>query len=497
MTGKEHSWRPTLAEPAVSGAFLDQEEANDDPVHIRAGREPGPMTSEIRLLSTSAILGYGFPEASLKAGMDRQPHVIGVDGGSVDPGPHYLGSGKPFCSPIAIRRDLRLMLNAAVHANIPLVIGTSGGAGGAPHLDLVAGMAREIAAEDGLHFKMALIQAEQDKASVKRRVAAGRVHPLVRQPALTDAIIDRSTRIVGMMGPEPFIEALDAGAGVVLAGRASDPASWAAAAIRAGLPPAPAWYAGKMLECGATPSIPKGHDCLLVTVREDHMDCEPTNPARRCTPLSIANHSLHENSSPVHHVEPGGMLDTSDCRFDAVSDRAVRISGMRWTPASQYTVKLEGVELAGYRSICVCGTRDPLLIGRLDNFIASVRAEVATKALAFGASPDTYQLGIRVYGTDGVMGAREPLRGAIPHELGFVLEVVSQHSQEMASAVLGMARTNMLHTDFPGRLCREGNMAFPFSPSDIEVGPVYRFSVYHVAELDDPTEPFPIQYETL
>ena len=93
------------------------------------------------------------------------------------------------------------------------------------------------------------------------------------------------------------------------------------------------------------------------------------------------------------------------------------------------------------------------------------------------------------------MGAREPLRGAMPHELGFVLEVVSQQSQEMASAVLGMARTNMLHTDFPGRLCREGNMAFPFSPSDIEVGPVYRFSVYHVAELDDPLEPFPIQYE--
>ena len=95
------------------------------------------------------------------------------------------------------------------------------------------------------------------------------------------------------------------------------------------------------------------------------------------------------------------------------------------------------------------------------------------------------------------MGAREPLRDAVPHELGFVLEVVSRQSQEMASAVLGMARTNMLHTDFPGRLCREGNMAFPFSPSDIEVGPVYRFSVYHVAELDDPSEPFPIQYEML
>ena len=58
-----------------------------------------------------------------------------------------------------------------------------------------------------------------------------------------------------------------------------------------------------------------------------------------------------------------------------------------------------------------------------------------------------------------------------------------------------IARTNMLHTDFPGRLCREGNMAFPFSPSDIPMGPVYRFSIYHVLELDDPREIFPISYE--
>ena len=455
------------------------------------------MTKEIRLLSTSAILGYGFPEASLKAGMARNPDMIGVDGGSVDPGPHYLGSGKPFCSPIAIRRDLKLMLHAAIAAKIPLVIGTCGGAGGEPHLQLVADMAREIAREDGLHFKMALIHAEQSKDEIKRRNAAGRIRGLAHQPNLTDAVIDRSSRIVGMMGPEPFIEALDNGAQVVLAGRGSDPAPWAAAAIRSQLPPAPAWYAGKMLECGATPSIPKGHDCLFVTVREDHVECEPTNPARRCTPLSIANHSLHENASPIHHIEPGGMLDTSACRFDAVSDRAVRISGMTWNPATQYTVKLEGVELAGYRAICVAGTRDPLLIGRLDSFLDSVRAEVATKAANFGATPDTYQLGIRVYGRDGVMGVREPVRDTLGHELGFVIEVVHRDSQEMAGAVLGMARANMLHTDFPGRLCREGNMAFPFSPSDIDVGPVYRFSVYHVAEVDNPTELFPIEYETV
>lgn len=448
------------------------------------------------MLSTSGILGYGFPEASLAAGMAREPHMIGVDGGSVDPGPHYLGSGKPFCSTLAIRRDLQLMLRAAVPRGIPVVVGTSGGAGGEPHLQTVVGLVRDIAREDGLRFRMAVIHAEQDKAAIKRRIAQGRVKPLAKLPPLDDDAVDRAERIVAMMGPEPFLEALDNGAQVVLAGRSSDPAPWAASAMRAQLPPAPAWYAGKMLECGATASVPKGHDCLFVSVREDHVECEPLNPMRRCTPLSVANHSLHENPSPVLHIEPGGTLDTADCRFEAVSDRAVRVSGMAWRPADTYTVKLEGVELAGYRAITICGSRDPLLIAGLDDFLARVRANIEEKALALGATPDQYRLIIRTYGRDGVMAAREPVAAIRSHELGFVVEAVAAN-QELANAVIAIARANMLHTDFPGRLCREGNMAFPFSPSDIEAGPVYRFSVFHTMAPDHPCEPFPIDYETL
>jgi hypothetical protein len=53
----------------------------------------------------------------------------------------------------------------------------------------------------------------------------------------------------------------------------------------------------------------------------------------------------------------------------------------------------------------------------------------------------------------------------------------------------------MLHADFPGRLCKEGNMAFPFSPSDIDMGPMYRFSIFHTVEVSDPCALFPIEYE--
>ncbi len=119
---------------------------------------------------------------------------------------------------------------------------------------------------------------------------------------------------------------------MILAGRSSDPAQWAAPAMRAGIPPAPAWYAGKMLECGAEPTVPKEPDNIFLRVRDDHIVCEPPNPIRRSTPLAVANFALHENASPIHHTEPGGLLDTSACTFEAVSDRAVRVGGMTWTP---------------------------------------------------------------------------------------------------------------------------------------------------------------------
>jgi hypothetical protein len=112
---------------------------------------------EYRLLSTSGILGYGYAEESLRIGMAREPHVIGADAGSTDPGPFYLGNGTSFTSRLAVKRDLRLMLIAARAAKIPCIIGTSGGAGGEPHLAWQAEIVREIAREEKLSFKMALI----------------------------------------------------------------------------------------------------------------------------------------------------------------------------------------------------------------------------------------------------------------------------------------------------------------------------------------------------
>jgi hypothetical protein len=450
---------------------------------------------EYRLVSTSGILGYGYPEACLAAAMERGVDMIGCDGGSTDPGPYYLGSGKPFVSLRAMKRDLRHMLVAAIRYKVPMVVGTAGGAGGEPHLQLVAQMVRDIAKKEGLHFRMALIHSELDKEYLKRRVREGRTRPLGRFPGLDEVTVERATRIVGMCGPEPYMRALGEGAQVIIGGRTSDPAPFAACAMTGQLPPAPSWYAGKMLECGALPAWPKGPDCLYVTVRDDGVICEPMGD-RACTPLSVATHALHENSSPIRHVEPGGVLDTTDCVFEQVTPKATMITGMRWNPAEAYTVKLEGVELVGHRAISICGTRDPVLIGQLDHFLGLVRDLVRVKAGDLEITPEQYRLTIHTYGRDGVMGARELVRDATPHELGFVLDVVAP-DPEVAQAVIALSRTSMLHSDFPGRLCKEGNMAIPFSPSDLSAGEMFRFTLSHVVLPDDPCELFPIEHEVV
>ncbi len=315
-------------------------------------------------------------------------------------------------------------------------------------------------------------------------------------PQIDAATIDRAERIVGCMGPEPFTAALDNGAQVVISGRATDPAPWAGASMRAQMPAAPSWYAGKMLECGAASAQPDGADCIHVTVNDEGVVCEPPNPDRRCTLASVANFALHENASPELFKEPGGLLDASAAKFEQVTDRAVRITGMEWKPDDAYTIKLEGAELIGYRAITICGTRDPGLISQYEDYIEIVRERVTEKVSDVGITPDSYSLIFRAYGRNGVMANREPLGGASSHELGILVEVLAD-DQETANTVLSIARVNTLHNDFPGRLCREGNMAFPFSPSDTACGPAYRFSIYHIVETDDPLHMFPIDYETV
>ena len=171
---------------------------------------------EIRILSATGVMGSGFVETSFETGLALKPHFIGCDAGSTDPGPEYLGSGRTAFPMDAIRRDLRLMLIGARRLKIPLLIGSAGTGGNDIQLALVHNLVREIAAAESLSFRLALIHSEQDKVYLKKRLREDRIKPLAPAPHFDEQTIDRSEHIVGMMGAEPFVRALEAGADVVL-----------------------------------------------------------------------------------------------------------------------------------------------------------------------------------------------------------------------------------------------------------------------------------------
>ncbi|MCK8815832.1 DUF1446 domain-containing protein [Natroniella sulfidigena] len=448
---------------------------------------------EIRVLSPTAILGYGFPVESFERGLDKEPDLIAVDAGSSDPGPYYLGAGVSFTDKTAVKRDLKLMIKAGQEKDIPVIVGTAGGAGAASHLEWCTEIVEEIAQEEDLSFKLATIQAEQEQEFILEKFQAGQISPLYPAPELTEKELKSSTRIVGQMGVEPFIEALDQEAEVIIAGRAYDPTVFASFCIREGLPAGLALHMGKIMECASIAANPgSGSDAMFGILRDDHFLLEPLNPKRRCTTTSVAAHTLYEKTNPTKLPGPGGVIDLSETEFEQYDERTVKVSGSKFVAADEYTIKLEGAKQVGYRTVSIAGTRDPIMIEQLDHIIEVVKETVEDNFVDLAA--DDYHLLFRIYGRDGVMGNLEPEQEVSGHEVGIIIEVVAK-SQELANTICSFARSTMLHYGYPGRVATAGNLAFPYSPSDLKAGEVYEFNVHHLIKVDDPTELFPVQIE--
>lgn len=446
---------------------------------------------EYKVCSASGILGYGFPEDSLRRAMEMKPDMIGCDAGSVDPGPYYLGSGTAFVARSGAKRDMALLLKAAIGAHIPLVIGSAGGAGGDKNVQFMVDIIDEIAAEEDLHFTMGIIYCEQEKAYLKKKLQEGKIRSLGVMPELTEDVIDESEHTVRLMGPYGVQKLIKEGCDVVLAGRTSDTALFAAIPLMEGCEPGLVWHAAKILECGAASCEPfRSNDTIIVTLHDDCFYVEPTNPALRHTKVSVAAHGLYENSSPFCYYEPSGMLDLTNTKFEQFTERKVKVHGSKMVPAEVYTEKLESAVLRGYRTISIMGTRDPILIQCMDEYEQTVRKEVAykTKVAYNGEVKESdYIFNMHIYGRDAIMGEMEPEKKITSHEIGVLLEVIAA-TPEISASILAFARTSTLHNGFTGRKCIAGNMAVAFSPSDIPAGPVYEFNMDHILALEDPLE---------
>jgi hypothetical protein len=443
----------------------------------------------VRVLVPVGMIGGGIPAGTVERGIELGAHIIAVDGGSTDSGPHYLGTATAKTARGAVTRDLEAILPLAAAAEIPVVIGSCGTSGTDAGVEWVHDIAAEIAAPAGLTLTVARIYSEQDAGHLETLCLAERIHPLEPAGALRAATLRSCRHIVGLMGHEPIAVALADGAELVLAGRATDSALIAALPLLRGLPPGPVWHAAKIAECGGLSTTSPRSGGVLVSLDAGGFTIEPLDPNAACTPHTVAAHMMYENADPFRMREPAGTLDTSSATYTAVDGRIVRVEGSNFEHAEQPTIKLEGSALVGYQTIIISGMRNPGVLARIDEWCDAVLDylhHAIPKTLAL--EPGEYDIQIRRYGHDAVLGAAEPHRSQPPREVGIVF-VATAPDQATATQIAKLANPVLLHAPLGGEEAMP-SYAFLGSPAEIERGPIHEFVLQHAVDVDSPNELF-------
>jgi len=442
---------------------------------------------QIVLHSSNGHLGYSpTKEKSFWKGAKRRPDFYISDSGSADIGPKYLGMDVASSPRNWQKHDLRLMLLASRRQRVPMIIGSARDCGTNAGVDLYVSLIREIAQEERISpFRLTFIYSNIDKAFLEKKLRAGvRIKGLGGFKDLTVDELEATSNIVGVMGVDPIIDALDGGADVVIAGRASDTAIFAAAGIWSGMPKAQSYFAGKALECASFCAEPYGaKETVLGTITKDSVRLEAMADFQRCTPESIAGHLMYERPTPHEEVVPRGILYTDKCRYVQSSPGTTVVTGMRFVAAKRPTIKLEGSGKVGERAVAVVGVRDPMMIEKIDSVIADAKREV--QGQYGGKGMRRYQLHYHVYGRDGVMGELEPCERITSHELCVVVEAIAPDAGLARDVALMGARMIFYARSVRGLKGTAGAATILFAEV-LKGDPAYRWTLNHVMEVDDP-----------
>jgi hypothetical protein len=297
-----------------------------------------------------------------------------------------------------------------------------------------------------------------------------------------------------MMGHEPIVEALQQGADVVLAGRATDTAVAAAVPLLMGMPPGPTWHASKIVECGGQCTTNPRSGGVFATVDRTGFTIEPLDPKTACTPISVAAHMLYETVNPFQMREPAGTIVVADATYTALDDRRVRVEGSRFEQADQHTIKLEGARTTGYETVSFVGIRDPHVVADIETWARLLRTVLTERVeQTLELTPDDYAFDIRLYGHNAILEDLDPDHMSA-REVGVML-IVNAPDQATATAVAKVANPLLLHLPLPD-MPYLPSFAFATSPAEMERGAAYEFVLNHVVEVDSPTSMFRIENRT-
>lgn len=441
----------------------------------------------LRIICPNGHLGFApLRTESFQAGVRGQPDYIAADSGSDDVGPVPLGSDTSTSPEAWQRHDLEQMLLAAREQGVPMIIGSAGDTGSNSRVDLYVRIIKELAKQHGLKpFKIGYFYSEVDPEIVRGKMRAGAaIAGLDGYANLVEEELDATDRIVAVAGVQPYLKLLEAGADVIIGGRSSDAAVFAAPALHHGFAADQAYYLGKVLECASFCAEPYGgKETVQGEISHEDVRVTAMHPDQRCTIASVAGHAMYERSNPYEEFFAGGKLDMSECHYEQINEKTTRITGSRFLPSDRITVKLEGSGKVGERYMGLCGIRDPYTIANVDRVIGWAREKVRER---FG---DTgYELHYKVYGRDGVMGELEPLRDKPGHELCVMVQGVAP-TAEMAEELTLTGLRQMFYARLPDVKGTAGSVAFPLDEV-VRVSAAYRWTLNHTIPVDDVFELF-------
>ena len=91
-------------------------------------------------------------------------------------------------------------------------------------------------------------------------------------------------------------------------------------------------------------------------------------------------------------------MDTA--QYEQLDAHRCRVSGARWEPAKQFTVKIEGAAKVGERALMLAGCADPRAIAAMKEILPAV--EKTVRELTAKTVKEKFDVYHRVYGIDGV-----------------------------------------------------------------------------------------------
>lgn len=447
----------------------------------------------VKILCPTGHLSFTpLEKDSFLLGCEQKPDYIIADAGSCDMGPRPLGADQHVSLEQWQRHDLEVMLVQARRLGVPMIVGSASDTGTDRGVDQFVRLIQDIAREHRLApFKLSAIYAEQSLDELKRRVAKGaRIEGLDGRPDADLATLDRTTRVVAVMNADPIRAALAAGADVVVAGRSSDCALFAAPLLHLGFEPGIAYYTGKLMECASFCCEPyMGKESIMGRVEETAVSVTAMHPGQRCTPASLGSHAMYERTNPFREDVAGGHVDMTNCRYEQIDPKTTRASGQVFVTAPTCKVKLEGAGVVGERRLAIVGIRDPHTIQLIDKAIAWAKGKIVERFGPIGLDgPGRYEVFYQLYGRNAVMKDLDPNPDMAPHELGIVVEAVHRDGAK-AAEIAALAARNLFYARLPETKGTAGAAAL--MSDEILIGEAaYEWTLNHVIEVKNPMELF-------